>query len=164
MREIIFDIETNGLENCTKVHCLSYCIVGEYKLFTIYDYEEIRNFFKQEAIFIGHFISVFDLPTLNRLLSIDFSKIIFYDTLLLANYIMPERESYKLEAFGEDYGVLKTKVAQEQWDGDMADPEFKLLITTRCEGDVKINTNLWVTIYKRLNILYNNNKDDISKI
>ena len=97
MREIIIDIETNGLENCTKVHCLSYTVVGEYDLFTIYDYNEIREFFKQEAIFIGHFIGVFDFPTLNRLLNIDFSKIIFYDTLLLANYIMPERENYKLE-------------------------------------------------------------------
>lgn len=164
MREIIIDIETNGLENCTKVHCLSYTVVGEYDLFTIYDYNEIREFFKQEAIFIGHFIGVFDFPTLNRLLNIDFSKIIFYDTLLLANYIMPERENYKLESFGEEYRVLKTKVAQEQWNGDMNDPEFKLLIKTRCEGDIKINSNLWVTIRKRLSILYNNDEDNINKI
>lgn len=164
MREIIFDIETNGLDNCTKIHCLSYCVVGEYALFTIYDYDEIREFFKQDAIFIGHYISNFDLPTLNRLLGIDFRNVTFYDTLLLANYIIPERENYKLESFGEEYGVLKTKVTQEQWDGDMSDPEYKLLITNRCEGDVKINSNLWVVIYKRLSILYNNNRDDVSKI
>lgn len=164
MRKIIFDIETNGLDNCTKVHCLSYCVVGEYVLSTIYDYDSIREFFKQDAIFIGHYIANFDLPTLSRLLNINFSNVNFYDTLLLANYIMPEKENYKLESFGEEYGLLKTKVGQEQWDGDMNDPEFKLLITNRCEGDVKINSNLWVNISKRLHILYNSEEKDINKI
>lgn len=164
MREIIIDIETNGLDNCTKVHCLSYTVVGEYKLFTIYDYNEIKEFFKQDAIFIGHYISIFDFPTLNRLLGIDFSKIIFYDTLYLSNYIYPGRLKYGLEDFGVDFGVAKTKVDKGSWDGNMDDIEFKNLMTDRCEGDVKITSNLWVSIKKRLDILYDGDQETINKL
>lgn len=164
MKQIIVDIETNGLENCTKVHCLSYTVVGEYELFTIYDYEEIADFFKQDAIYIGHYIGVFDFPTLNRLLGIDFANINFYDTLLLSQYLMPNRENYKLESFGEEYKILKTKVKQEQWDGNINDPDFRLLMQERCEGDVKITANLWANISKRLSALYDRNEDSINSV
>jgi hypothetical protein len=154
MKEIIWDIEANGLDDATRIHCLSYCVMDEFEVKTIYDYEEMREFFKQNATFIGHYITNYDLPLLHRLLGIDFTDVHFIDTIFFSNYIFPGRLKYSLESFGEDYGVPKVKVGNSEWDGDMSDPAFKTLMTDRCAGDVKINTNLWVDINKRLDVLY----------
>lgn len=162
MKQIVFDIETDGVK-ATKIHCLSYCIIGEYKLFTLYNKEDIINFFNTDAIFIGHFISGFDLPVLSKLLSIDFSNKIFYDTLFLSSYIFPNRNKYGLEDFGETFGIKKVVISKEGWFGDISDEGFKELITRRCEEDVKINTNLWVNIIKRLNKLYDSDEAIVKK-
>jgi hypothetical protein len=154
MREIVFDIEANGLDDANRIHCLSYCVMDEFEVKTIYDYDEMREFFKQNASFIGHYITNYDLPLLHRLLGIDFTDVHFIDTIFFSNYVFPGRLKYGLEDFGQDYGVPKIKVGNSEWDGDMSDPAFKTLMTDRCAGDVKINTNLWVDINKRLDVLY----------
>lgn len=164
MDKIVFDIETDGL-SYTKIHCLSYCVIGEYEIKTIYSHSDIREFFKRDAIFIGHFISNFDLPAITNLLGIDFNNINFWDTLFLASYIFPLKDKIGLEDFGVDYGVPKVKIAKDEWLGSVdEDPQFKQLMTLRCETDVKINTNLFVNIMNRLNTLYGKNEELIDKL
>lgn len=163
MDKIIFDIETDSL-NATKIHCLSYCIVGEYEIKTLYSYEDMRSLFERDAIFIGHFICNFDLPSITKLLGIDFTNKIFYDTLFLSSYIFPNRKKYGLEDFGVDYGVEKIKVKKDEWVGDVhTDEAFKSFMTLRCETDVKINANLWVNIENRMNRLYDKDQELIQK-
>lgn len=162
MKKIIFDIEANGLlRTITKIHCLSYTVVGEWEVKTIFDYDEMREFFKQDAIFIGHFIANYDLPSLVKVLGItvDFT---FYDTIFLSNYLFPGRLLYKLESFGEDYGIPKIKVGKDEWDGE--GEEFQALMKKRCEQDVRINSNLWVNIELRLLKLYKKDDEIIQKL
>lgn len=164
MDKIIFDIEADSLKP-TKIHCLSYCIVGEFKIYTLYNYNEIVEFFNRDAIFIGHFISGFDLPAIGRILNIDFTHKTFYDTLFLSSYIMPGRKKYGLEDFGQDYGVQKVKVKKDEWLGDVhTDEAFKTFMTSRCETDVKINTNLWVNIENRMKKLYDGEEEIKDKL
>ena len=157
MREIIFDIEANDLlDKVTKIWCLSYCDTADWVVHTIYEYEDILNFFKQDGcIFVGHFISLYDLPVLEKIvgLTVDFP---FYDTIYMAQYVFPGRTSYSLESFGGELNVDKIKVGKDEWK-DLDSTLAKL----RCETDVKINSNLYISIKSRLNKLYGG---DISKI
>ncbi|MBP8762273.1 MAG: hypothetical protein KBH21_00305 [Acetoanaerobium sp.] len=164
MQQIIFDIETDGLDY-TKIHCLSYNVVGTTKVNTLYHYDDIRGLFTREAIFIGHFISGFDLPVLTKLLHISFKDIRYYDTLFISNYLFPKLTRYGLEDFGVMFKIPKVVVKKDEWIGDVhTDEVFKKLMTERCETDVKINANLWAVLMSRLNILYDNDSTKINKV
>jgi hypothetical protein len=164
MQYIVFDIETESLTP-QKIHCLSFCVIGIYEVKTIYTIEEIVELFATpNTTFVGHYIANFDIPTIHRLTGVDFTHIPFYDTIYLSNYIYPGRLKYSLESFGEDFKVYKKEVKESQWDGDMNDPEFRDLMTTRCESDIRINTNLYVSILKRLEILYDGDQETIDKL
>ena len=68
MNEIIFDLEGDGLTP-TKIYCLSYEENNVVK--TLTDYQDMRNLLSRtDCVFIGHNIIGFDLPTLERLLSL----------------------------------------------------------------------------------------------
>jgi hypothetical protein len=152
MREIVFDIEANGLlDSVSKVYCLSYYEIGTSKVHSITDYGDIKKFFDQEAVFIGHFISNYDLAVLNRIIgvSIDFT---YYDTLFLSEYVIPQRDKYSLESFGEMFGIKKKEI--KDWD-NLPIEEY----IDRCEIDVKINSNLYVYIKKRLLSLYESEEE-----
>jgi hypothetical protein len=156
-KEIIFDVEADGfLDKATKIHVLSYTVVGEWKVRSIYDYNDIVEFFKQDAIFIGHFISNYDLVVLNKIVGVvvDFP---YYDTLFLSHYLFPDRNEYSLESFGTDFVIDKVKI--EDWD-NLSVEQY----TERCEVDVKINANLYMRIKSRLEILYDNNQKEISNL
>ena len=164
MQYIVFDIETESLTP-QKIHCLSFCVIGIYEVKTIYTIEEIVELFATpNTTFVGHYIANFDIPTIHRLTGVDFTHIPFYDTIYLSNYIYPGRLKYSLESFGEDFKVYKKEVKESQWDGDMNDPEFRDLMTTRCESDIRINTNLYVSILKRLETLYDGDQETIDKL
>jgi len=159
MREIIFDIEADALlDKVTKVWCLSYCDTSDWVVHTIYEYDDILNFFKQDGcVFVGHFISLYDLPVLQKIvgLTVDFP---FFDTIYASQYVFPGRNSYSLESFGGELNVSKVKVEKEQWKDLDLD-----LAKDRCENDVKINSNLYISIKSRLNKLYNGDTSKIVK-
>ena len=157
MREIIFDIEANNLlQDVTKVYCLSYFEIGTKNVLSLTDYNDIRNFFKQEAVFIGHFISNYDLAVLNRIIGVDID-FPYYDTLFLSQYVMPQRDKYSLESFGEMFGIKKKEI--KDWEGLPIEQYIE-----RCEIDVKINANLYVHIKKRLQALYDDSEEDVNKL
>ncbi len=164
MKEYIFDIECDSL-NPTRVHCLSYCVVGEFEIRTLFTYEEMVNLFNTpNCIFIGHYITNYDMPAISNILGVDFTDKHYFDTHLFANYLYPNRQKYSLESFEEDFKILKKKVKEDQWDGDMSDPEFRALMEERCSADVRINTNLWVDINRRLEKLYDGDTEAINKL
>lgn len=136
----VFDMEFDSL-NPSKIHVLSYGYEkdGEWNIKSTNDYEIMRRFFKQEGVwFIGHNIVQFDIPAAQRILEVEMSpKSKAVDTLGLAWYLYPERNTYSLAAFGEEYGL--TKVSIEDWE-NLNYFEYK----KRCEMDVQININLWV--------------------
>jgi hypothetical protein len=149
MKTCVFDIEANGLQP-TKIHCLVAAIYSKGKWIqkTTSDYDQMRGFFEGSDILIGHNISLWDIPVIERLLGIKIkAKII--DTLALSWYLYPEgvygKKKHGLADWGEYFGVSKPKVTNEEWMGPLegeTQEEFQYKMNHRCQEDVKINCAL----------------------
>lgn len=144
----VFDIEGNGLRP-TKIYCLS--VKTDEGIFTTTEYDAMRRFFTNFDVYIGHNISRWDIPVLERILGIHVeAKII--DTLPLSWYLFPERKIHGLEDWGIEFGTPKTKI--DDWNSLDISEYIK-----RCETDVQINELVWKKQLKKLRELYPNPKD-----
>lgn len=143
MIEAVFDVEANGLKP-TKLHCLSVNI-GK-KLSSTHQYEHMRKFFTSATVLIGHNISRYDIPAVERILGIKV-KARLVDTLALSWYLEPKRLKHGLAEWGEEFGIPKPEI--DDWE-NLTVEEY----IYRCEGDVKINTKLWDRQWKQLLKLY----------
>lgn len=132
MNEIIFDIETDGLKP-TKIHCLSYDDGDERN--TLYDYDDIRQLFKRDAIFIGHDICRYDIPVVERLVGVKVEGRLI-DTLAVSWYLYPLRPKHGLESWGSDFDIPKVQI--HDWEFQSIDD-----YTKRCVRDVEITRQLW---------------------
>lgn len=93
---LIFDIETNGLSSCDKVHCMSILDpdTGEHTDYwgdTVKD--GISLLLKADEL-IGHNIISFDIPTIERLYQLNFNHIKLTDTLVMARLLVPDVTDY----------------------------------------------------------------------
>ena len=149
---IVFDIEADGLyDEATKIYCLSYTEEGSEEITTVYTKQEIEEVFKKATALIGHNIIQYDLQVVKKIYGIDFKGEVI-DTLGLSWYLYIERSKHGLESWGEDLGYKKIEVSDEQWqDADIS------LMTSRCEGDVLINSKVWTKQFGLLSNLYGNN-------
>jgi len=152
--EVVFDIETDGLDP-TLIHVVSYVVsysespipcrsVSEVE--SISDYTGMMNFFRSRPVLIGHNIVAYDLPAVEKILSIKFQGVLI-DTLWLSRALYPERNSHKLESWGEDLGFPKPVVDFDQ------DHPYEVY-RDRCEADVEINSRLWAKMKAKLLLLY----------
>lgn len=143
MNELIFDIEANGLVP-DKIWCLAANTPNGVRSTTSYD--KMREKLLNADVLIGHNITRWDLPVVERILGIHVkAKIV--DTLSLSWYLYPDRLLHGLEEWGEDLGIPKPPIAD--WE-NLTIEEY----IHRCEEDVKINTLLWKRMWKRLLVLY----------
>lgn len=150
---VVFDIEANGL-HATKIHCLS--VKTEKGLHSTTNYDDMRKFFLNTKVLVGHNIIRYDIPTVERILGIKVeAKLI--DSLALSWYLEPYRLLHGLESYGEDYGVPKPKV--DDWENLTAEEYIH-----RCQEDVKINTRLWKDQWKSLLELYENNPHEAYRL
>jgi hypothetical protein len=130
---------------------------------------------------VGHNFICFDVPLWEKILGRDLSELMVIDTLMLSWYLNVKREIHGLGSFLDDYGVAKPE--QEDWIGIgevghqfikdhlakenptledtiryeklLAEHEaFYCDMETRCEGDTKINTYMWVDFQGRLVDMY----------
>lgn len=139
----VFDIETDGL-NPTKIHVLSYEDEGD--IHSLRDYDDMRDWLLSQSVLVGHNIVCYDVPALERLLSISI-KAKLIDTLYLSYYLYPERQLHGLEWWGKDLGIEKPKV--NDWE-NLSYEVYKF----RCESDVAINLRLWTKQKSYLARLY----------
>ena len=147
MREVVFDIECNGLlDTVTKIHCLSCAEVNGRFSGTAYSEEDIKDFFSHDYLYIGHHVIGYDFKALEKIYGIKRPKHIF-DTLAWSWYLFPDRAEHGLESWGEDFGVPKPKI--DNWQ-DLTIEEY----AHRCEEDVKINTKLYELIKSKMKEIY----------
>lgn len=139
----VFDIECNGF-NPDRIHCLS--LQRESKVVTCGGYVTMRSFCSSERVLVGHNIVRFDVPILERLLTIKVEAELV-DTLALSWYLYPDRKLHGLADWGEEFGIPKPKV--EDWDNQPYE-----VYNHRCEEDVRINVMLWEKIWAHLLELY----------
>lgn len=152
----VFDIETDGfLEDLTKIHVVSYSYDGK-EVFSIHDYDEMRQFFSSHDYLIGHDIHRFDIPAVEKVLGIKV-KATLVDTLPLSWYINFSRVKHGLEGYGEDYGIPKPVVTDWQ---SLTKEDY----AHRCEEDVKINSRLWRDLWAKLMRLYQQDEAEAQRL
>jgi len=143
MKQIVFDIEANGLKP-TKVWVIvakeldtseTHTFSGD-TLLSFNDYIAGLG----ECEIIGHNIIDYDIPVLEQLLDTDFSKCKVTDTLVMSRLANPSREGgHSLRNWGEKY-LNQAKGEHNDWD------TFSQDMVDYCEQDVNVN----VLVYKRL--------------
>lgn len=147
---LVFDIETDGLVNPTKVHCIV-AIDTDTNEEYIYDgtdgkaLVDFAGLVSKASQVIGHNIIDFDLVWLDKLLNITVPNGVVLDTLVLSrlfNYNLPGGHS--LEAWGE---ILKhPKIGLEIKDWSALTPEM----LERCINDARLNVKVYRTLKSRI--------------
>jgi len=142
MKQIVFDIEANGL-NPDKVWCIIAYERGakEYITWSGDDLVCFKDWIKEqgELEVIGHNIIGYDIPVLEQLLNVDFSKCKVTDTLVMSRLAQPSREGgHSLENWGQLLGFPKGE--HNDWDN------FSQDMVEYCEQDVRVNE----LVYQRL--------------
>lgn len=149
----VFDLESDGLRgHVTVIHCLSYQKISstgevlEKGTFTRPTREQLKPFFEDTSIIVGHNIIRYDCPVIKDMFGdIQFQDMI--DTLALSWYTWPNRLKHGLEAHGDDEGVEKPAI--NDWK-NLTQEEYE----HRCETDVEINVRMFVRMLNYLNVLY----------
>lgn len=147
---IIFDIETDGLE-ATKIHCLSYYKLHSDVKGSLTSYEDIKKFMEQDVIYVAHNGVRYDIPTLKRILNINFIGVIL-DTLPMSWTVYPNMKKHGLETWGNIFGVKKPVITD--WENQTLEEYIN-----RCEEDVTINTLLWRKCFNDLFYLYKDKEE-----
>lgn len=148
------DIEgDNLLYAITKLHCASFTELSpkmeELESFTLTGYDEIAAMFANpDNILVMHNGIAFDGPAIEKVLEIKVQAEIV-DTLYLSWYLYPKLQRHGLQWHGEDLGIAKPQV------DDWSEQPLEVYIN-RCEEDVKIQTALWLQMWKHLKLLYGN--------
>lgn len=111
--KVVFDIETNGLENPTKIW-LIICRELDGPLHTFRkvtdDQEEKQRFldFAQSVkLWIGHNCIGYDNPVLSSLIDFEIPLEKCIDTYIISQLIDFSRESHSIESYGEEFGLPK---------------------------------------------------------
>lgn len=157
----VADLESDGLlDKATKLHVLGFQMDGK-EVLTFRGSSEaqrIINFFQwhidNETPIVMHNGISFDVPLMEKLFGVDFSKLMLIDTLALSWYLRPERKSHGLGTFHEDFGIEKPAV--EDWTEQPYE-----VYQNRVVEDVKINQALWKDTKQRLIELYTTVKTEI---
>ena len=154
MKYFVGDIETNSiyLKDIDRIHCFSLSSQnknGKWVVNTTTDHDKMRKVLLDPNVcIVGHNFVQYDVPALEKILKIKVKcKVI--DTLGISWTLFPKRiiGNHGLGDWGEEFGVPKPKV--EDWEGQPIE-----VYINRSEEDVKINTNLWLLILKKLKSIY----------
>lgn len=148
---VVCDIETNSLDNPTRVWCVCAIDIDTKKeyVFDLTKPEELlslRRWADGVSCWVGHNFIAYDSVWLTRLLDIRLSKGDVIDTLVLSHLLKYRLdEGHSLEAWGDRLGIKKVGL-----DLDFSDPSQVRSIIDRCKQDVKINLVLYEYLMKKL--------------
>jgi len=144
-KQIIFDIETNGLLlNVTKMWVgVTYCIEEKLKR-VFYDPKELTKYLIEdtEALLIGHNIRGYDIPALEKLTGIPIKNQVI-DTLTLAKLVFYDKSkdwSHSLDAYGQRLKFPKGH--HSDWT------KYSTEMETYCVQDVRVTKRLYELLLK----------------
>jgi len=147
MKQIVFDIEANGLNPDTV-----WCIIAyerEAKEYIEWSGDTLPNFKdwvkeQGELEVIGHNIIGYDIPVLEQLLDVDFSKCKVTDTLVMSRLAEPSRQGgHSLENWGQL--LHQPKGEHSDW------LNFSQDMVEYCKQDVRVNELVYQRLLRDLN-------------
>lgn len=158
----ICDIEAksllDGLKSFDDFHVLSVAFKnkeGKWEVKSFNKKEHVQKLVgNSENTLVFHNGISYDKPALIKM-GLDFKATVI-DSLFLSYYLYSELDKHGLDRWGEILDNKKPEI--EDWE-NLTYEEYK----HRCEEDVKINTKLWVRLYKYLLDLYDGDKEAIIK-
>ena len=136
MKQVVFDIEANGLKP-TKVWVIVACDLSNREL-QVFSGDTLQDFnaYIKDAEVIGHNIIGYDIPVLERLLGTDFSSCKVTDTLVLSRLTDPSREGgHSLDSWGQRLGFAKGE--HNDWT------TFSQDMVEYCKQDVRVNCKVY---------------------
>lgn len=150
MKRICFDIETDGLDHPSVLHCV--CVHdldtknrkefhGDIAAYST----ELKEIFANAELIVGHHIIEYDLRWLVVFIpDLVFDKEAVVDTLVLSRLLWQDRPGgHGLEAWGERFKYPKPPIH----DFSVFTPE----LLHRCHTDVEINIKLYAHLLRKLN-------------
>ena len=140
MKEIVFDIESNGLKP-DKIWCIVAKPIGEPVVsFGPTRIKEGINYLESADVLIGHNILGFDIPVIEKLYDVKLNHKTIKDTLVMSRLFNPVRENgHSLKTWGYVVGMPKAQ-QPEDWDSYNTD------MLKYCQQDVILNER----VYKKL--------------
>ena len=140
MKEIVFDIESNGLKP-DKIWCIVAKPVGEPVVsFGPTRIKEGINYLESADVLVGHNILGFDIPVIEKLYDVKLNHKSIRDTLVMSRLFNPVRENgHSLKTWGYVVGMPKAQ-QPEDWDSYNTD------MLKYCQQDVILNER----VYKKL--------------
>mgnify|MGYP003111404440 FL=1 len=141
MKQVVFDIETDGLQP-TVIWCVACKQVDTGDVEVFYHSNSFGEYLKKlgdQVELIGHNIIAYDIPALEELWGVDFTGYKITDTLVLSRLTDPSREGgHSLDNWGQKLGFPK---------GDHDDwTTLTDAMVEYCCQDVRVNE----LVYKRL--------------
>jgi len=140
MTTIIFDIEADGLlMDATRVWCAvaHELTTGKEYVFTQETITQLLKLLEGADVIVGHNILLYDLPLLSRLHGFKYSPSKCYDTMLVSQLLLPDREGgHSLKQWGIRLGLHK---------GDHTDfTQYSEAMLLYCRQDVAVTKALYV--------------------
>jgi DNA polymerase I-like protein with 3'-5' exonuclease and polymerase domains len=137
MKEIIFDIEANGLKP-DKIWCIVAKPLGEPVVsFGPSKIKEGIAYLNEADSLIGHNILGYDMPVINKLYDVDLSTKTIKDTLVMSRLFNPVRENgHSLKTWGYIIGLPKDE-QPEDWDS------YSPQMLKYCQKDVILNERVY---------------------
>jgi len=137
MKEIIFDIEANGLKP-DKIWCIVAKPLG--KPVVSFGPSKIKEgiaYLNEADSLIGHNILGYDMPVINKLYDVDLSTKTIKDTLVMSRLFNPVRENgHSLKTWGYIIGMPKDE-QPEDWDS------YSPQMLKYCQKDVILNERVY---------------------
>jgi len=148
MTTTCMDIEANGIEDVTQVWCYCSQNITDVGGALSVDYEDdlfvkkIQRDLDKTNVLIGHHIIKYDLPVLEDVLGITYTREVF-DTLIMSQLLNPDRPGgHSLAAWAKK--LRRKKVEHDEWD------RYSPEMLHRCEEDVDINVLIYYELLKEM--------------
>jgi len=127
----VFDCEGDSLTP-TLFHVLSFQDGKDISSITSED--DMADWLEEQTELIGHNIFLWDLVQFKRLLGVEVKARVI-DTLALSWYLYPTRVRHGLESWGEEFGIPKPVVAQDEWKGLTEDEKEVIKFYEKFKGN-----------------------------
>lgn len=164
MREVICDIEANGLYKPTIIWCIvcKETDTGDVRVFKTQEdiHNNFASYIEQFDKVIGHNFLGYDLPVLNKLIkncNLSYKKIT--DTLILSDMFNPAVKLFDEQTQRFYIGRKRTKHGLEEWGLTLGYPKqdfhefdkYSEEMVTYCINDVELNYRVWQELCKENN-------------